>query len=422
MRNSRRVVVTGLGVVSPIGIGKDAFWQSLIAGRSGVRHVNSFDPAPYQCHVAAQVHDFDVSRFMTPKAATRLSRCSQLSVAAARLALEDSHLGALFTPNANRVGVCFGTSVSGIADIGEDSHRSFLKTGPSDLHPLAMLEFPAHAATSHVARELSICGPSTTIASGCASGLDAVLWGTSEVGRGRVDIAIAGAADAPVTEFLFGLFSAGNFLATWQGPPDQASRPYDLLRSGLVLAEGSAAVILEELDHALARGATIYGEVIGTGNSTEGGFTGRTGGIYRKSLEAAITGAIASADLSSRELDHINSHGNSTKSDDASETAAFKDLLGDHAYNIPISSIKGAIGQPLAAAGVLQIVAAVLSIVSGRVPPTINQKVRDPECNLDYVPNRSRVARIRNALVHAHSLGGRLPGSHTAVIVSGPPI
>jgi len=422
MRNSRRVVITGLGIVSPIGIGKDTFWQNLIAGKSGVDCIMAFDCSRSACQVAGEVRGFDISNYMLPKAGKKLSRCSQFSVAAARLALKDSDLTVPFSSGADRVGVCFGTSVNGIADIGEDNHRTFLTTGVADLNPLAMLEYPAHAATSHVARELSISGPSTTIASGCASGLDTVLWGASEVGRGRIDLAIVGAADAPVTEFIFSLFCAGGFLATWQGPPSQASRPYDLLRSGLVLAEASAALILEELEHARARGATIYGEVIGMGNSTEGGFGGRIADVYRQSLQAAMATALNSAGISPRQLDHINSHGNSTKTDDAAETAAFKRLLGDHAYKVPITSIKGAVGQPLAAGGILQIAAAVLSITFGCVPPTINQELSDPECDLDYVPNHSRVARINNVLVHSHSLGGVVPGSHTAVVIGAPPI
>jgi 3-oxoacyl-[acyl-carrier-protein] synthase II len=422
MKNSRRVVITGLGVVSPIGIGKEIFWTNLIAGKSGVDYVSSFDAVPFPCRVAAEVRTFDSSRFMSSKAAKRLSRCSQLSVAAARLALEDAGLGTEVASKAQRVGVCFGTSVSGISDIGENNHRAFLATRAADLNPMAMLEFPAHAATSHVARELSVSGPSTTIASGCASGLDAVLWGASEIGRGRVDMAIVGAADAPITEFIFSLFSAGNFLATWEGPPSQASRPYDLLRSGLVLAEASAALILEEMDHAHERNATIHGEVVGTGSSSEGGFAGRAVEVYRQSLEAAMAMALGAAGKSSLEIDHINSHGNSTKTDDAAETAAFKDVLGEHAYRVPITSIKGAVGQPLAAGGILQIASAALSITSGHVPPTINQEHLDPECDLDYVPNHSRIARVRNVLVHSHSLGGYLPGSHTAIVISAPPI
>jgi 3-oxoacyl-[acyl-carrier-protein] synthase II len=420
MRNSRRVVITGLGVVSPIGIGKDTFWQNLIAGKSGVDYITAFDTSPYPCQVAAEVRDFVPTDFMTRGSARKLSRCSQLSLAAARLAIDDSNLETPFTSLTNRVGVCFGTAANGTADIGENNHRAFLKLGAAELSPLAMLELPAHASTSHIARELSVSGPSTTIASGCASGLDAILWGTSQVQSAQVDIAIAGAADAPLTEFMFSLFSAGNFLATWQGPPSRASRPYDLLRSGLVLAEGSAALILEDLEHARARSANIYAEIVGTGNASEGGFQGRIADVYRQSLETAMTKALAAADMPAEQLDHINSHGNSTQTDDAAETAAFKSLLGDHAYRIPITSIKGAVGQPLAAAGVLQITAAALSIAFGCVPPTINQELPDPACDLDYVPNESRPARLRKVLVHSHSLGGVIPGSHSVVVIGSP--
>ena len=235
-------------------------------------------------------------------------------------------------------------------------------------------------------------------------------------------MAIVGAADAPITEFIFSLFSAGKFLATWDGRPSQASRPYDLLRSGLVLAEASAALILEDLDHAQARGATILGEVVGTGSSSEGGLDGRVAEIYRRGLEAAMVMALTAAGRHPLQIDHINAHGNSTKTDDAAETAAFKGVFGEHAYKVPVTSIKGAVGQPLAAGGILQLVAAALSIASGCVPPTINQEQLDPECDLDYVPNESRVARIKNVLVHSHSLGGFLPGSHTAIVISAPPI
>jgi 3-oxoacyl-[acyl-carrier-protein] synthase II len=419
MRASRRVVITGLGVVSPIGIGKDAFWQNLIAGKSGVDYISTFDP-PYPCQIAAEVKTFSPADFMSRRSARQLSRCSQLSLAAAQLAIADSHLQTPFTSPTNRVGVCFGTSANGTPDIGENNHRAFLKLSAAGLSPLAMLELPAHASTSHVAREFCVSGPSTTIASGCASGLDSVLWGTSLLQSGQVDIAIVGAADAPLTQFIFSLFSAGNFLATWEGPPNRASRPYDLLRSGLVLAEGSAALILEDLEHAHARGANIYAEILGTGNASEGGFRGRIADVYCQTLQLAMTKALAAADLLPEQLDHINAHGNSTQTDDAADTAAFKGLLRDHAYRISITSIKGAVGQPLAAAGVLQITAAALSIAFGCVPPTINQELRDPACDLDYVPNKSRQARLRKVLVHSHSLGGVIPGSHSAVVIGHP--
>src|SRR3990170_8829251 len=270
MKSKRRVVITGLGVVAPNGIGKDAFWENLIAGKSAVDWITSFDTTPYPCKVAAEVRDFDPTDFMSARTARNLSRCTHLAMAASHLAVADAGLKTPLPRRGERAGVCFGTSANGTGDIGENNHRNFLTTGTANLNPLAMLEIPAHAATSHIARALSIIGPSTSIASGCATGLDTVLWGTSEITRGQLDLAIVGASDAPVTEFIFSLFCAGKFLATWQESPRLASRPYDLLRSGLVLAEGSAALVLEDFDHAVARGADIYAEIAGTGNSSEG--------------------------------------------------------------------------------------------------------------------------------------------------------
>jgi 3-oxoacyl-[acyl-carrier-protein] synthase II len=420
MRNKRRVVITGLGIVAPNGIGKDAFWENLIAGHSAVDWITSFDPSPYPCKVAAQVKDFNPRDFVGSRAAKNWSRCTQMGIAASHLAVADANAGRHLGRMGERAGVCFGTSANGTGDIGEDNHRSFLAKGAIELNPLAMLEYPAHAATSHIAKEFSIPGPSTTIASGCATGLDTVRWGMSEIGAGNLDLAIVGASDAPVTEFIFSLFSAGKFLATWADSPKHASRPYDLLRSGLVLGEAAAALILEDLDHAMSRGSRIYAELIGTGNSSEGGFEGRIREVYARGLEAAIVAAFRSAELVPEELDYISSHGNSTKNDDAAETAAFKSALGSHAYKIPISSIKGALGQPLAAGGVLQLAASALAIETQQVPPTANYEVPDPECDLDYVPGGGRVARVRTALVHSHSLGGLVPGSHTAVLIRAP--
>lgn len=415
MANRRRVVITGLGVIAPNGIGKQAFWDALLAGKSGVDWIRSFDASRYPCKVAGEVHDFVPTDFMPIKTARRISRCSQLALAATRLALHDAGIE---SPSCRglRTGICFGTSASGIADIGEDNHRRFL-AGRTDLNPLAMLEYPAHATTSHIAEAFSISGPSTTISSGCATGLDAIAWGMSEIQNGRLNVAIVGAADAPVTEFIFSLFCAGRFLASWDDGPTRASRPYDLLRSGLVLAEAGVTIVLEDLELAVARGHLPYAELLGAGNASEGGFAGGSFRIYQHALETALRNALRSAGVLPSHIDHVNSHGNSTKNDDAAETAAYKGVLGSHAYKVSITSIKGALGQPLAAGGALQLASAAMSIRHNLVPPTINQEVPDPDCDLDYVPNHARVARIRLALVHSHSLGGVVPGSHTAMVL-----
>jgi 3-oxoacyl-[acyl-carrier-protein] synthase II len=286
------------------------------------------------------------------------------------------------------------------------------------LDRLAALEFAAHAVTSRAARLFSITGPSTTIASGCTTGLDVIQWGHAQIASRRADMALVGASEAPLSEFIFALFAAGGFLSTWDGPPKAASRPYDLLRAGLVLAEGAGALVLEDLDHAVQRGAQIYAELIGSGGASEGGFTGSRRDIYRQGLEAALRSALADASTEPSEVDYVNAHGNSTQDDDAAETQAYKNIFGTGAFNIPISSIKSAIGQPMSAGGVLQAVATCMAVAHQRVPPTLNLQNPDPECDLDYVPNTARAVRIQTALIHAHSLGGMLPGSHTALLLA----
>lgn len=421
MRKSRRVVITGLGVVAPNGIGKDAFWDALIAGKSGIDYITAFDPSPHACKVAGEVRSFDPLSFMPARRAKRLSRCSQLGVSAARLAAEDAGLDSDMAAFGASAGICFGTSTAGSGDVGEINHKKFLEDRTAVLNPLAMLEFSAHATTSHVAEALSIAGASTTVASGCATGLDAMRWGTSQIRSGQLGIAVIGAADAPVTEFIFSLFCAGPFLTRWSGEPSKASRPYDLLRSGLVLAEASAAIILEDYELASARGARMYGEILGTGSCAEGALPGKPEEMYRHGLERVFVAAFQDAGVSSSSLDHINAHGNSTQPDDAAETAAYKKLLGERAYAIPICSIKGTVGQPLAAGGLLQVISASLSFEREELPPTANYEVPDPSCDLDYVPNKSRIARIKTAFVHSHSLGGPVPGSHAAAVLGAPP-
>lgn len=416
MNQRRRVVITGLGVVAPNGVGKDAFWQSLIAGKSAVDRVSSFDATKYASQVAGEIRNFDATDYMPTRIAKSVGRFTHLAVAASVLAVHDSKLP-FGLESIDRPALCFGTSASGSADIGDANVRRFLLQDPSRLDPLAMLELSAHAATSHVAQMLRITGPTTTLASGCTTGLDVIEWGCGQIAAERTDLAIVGATEAPLSEFLFALFSTGGFLSTWQGDPAEASRPYDLLRSGLVLSEGAGALVLESIEHALHRSAPIYGEILGYGSASEGGFDGHRREIYKSGLEHALRSACRDAGIVPSQIDYVSAHGNSTKDDDAGETLAYKSVFGRSAFNIPISSIKSAIGQPLAAAGVLQVAATALSIRDHFIPPTLHLDYPDPECDLDYVPKKARRARVRTALIHAHSLGGRVPGTHTALLI-----
>jgi 3-oxoacyl-[acyl-carrier-protein] synthase II len=406
---ARRVVVTGIGVVAPNGIGKSAFWDALMAGKSGIGPITRFENHSLPGNAAGEVDDADLVGYGVES--NRMARFSQLALVAARLGAQDAQL------EARAVAVGIGSAVQGNADIGEQAHVEFLKAGWRALDRSQGLELAAHAATSHVQRVLGLSGPSTTIASACCTGVDTIAWGADQIRSGGATTALVGATEAPLSEFTFGLFAAGGFLSTWDGPPHEASRPYDHLRSGLVLSEGAAVFVLEGLEMALARGARPYAEVLGYASASESASTRTRSERYATALEQAITAAISKSRLSPTDIDYVCAHGNSTQFDDAAEAAAHRAAFGAHAYRMPISSIKSMIGQPFAAGGVMQAAAAALAINHNIVPPTINYSVPDPACDLDYVPNTARVARVNRALFHSHSLGGNVPGSHSAMVI-----
>jgi 3-oxoacyl-[acyl-carrier-protein] synthase II len=403
MKRSRRVVITGLGVVSPIGIGKDAFWRNLVAGQSGVDYVKSFDASLYSCRVAAEVRDFVPSDFISHRRTRMMGRFSQFALAATRLALEDSRLS--ITPLLSaKMAICYGTSVAGL-ELAVAGVQDFIARGPGAIKPWTAIEYPSHAPTSYLSIEFGISGPTTSISSNCCTGIDAVHTAATQISTGNVTAAIAGACDAPIFPAIFDAFCVAGQLTKRTQDPEKASRPYDLLRDGAVLAEGAATLVLEEREFALDRGATIYAELLGHGAASEA-LGMRKSDPSGKTMALAVRKAITDAGLSIQDIDHINAHGSSLPDYDLCDTKAFKQVLGSHAYAIPITSIKSMLGHPISAAGVFQTAAASLSLTHQMVPPTINQDVRDPECDLDYVPNRARVARLRNALINVHSNGG----------------
>ena len=411
---TRRVVITGLGVVAPNGIGKEAFWESLIAGKSAVDYITAFDPTPYACKVAAEVRNFNPSEFMTARKAKTMGRFSQFAIAATRLALEDARLS--ITPSLSTEAiVAYGTSVSGGGDVTEDAVEARQRGGPGGIKPWSALEFSPHAPSSYVAIEFKITGPALTISSNCCTGLDVLYTAFSHVSSGRAKAAVAGSCDAPIAPLAFGALCALSALTKRNDEPQKASRPYDLLRDGLVVGEGAATLVLEELEFARDRGAHIYAEILGYGAGSEA-IGMRKGDLGGTAMARAMVTAIRDARLSPPDIDHINAHGSSLPDFDVCDSNAFKLALGEHAYRIPISSIKSMIGQPFAAAGTIQTVAACLSIERQQVPPTINQEIPDPRCDLDYVPNRPRVARVKRVLINGHSFGG----SVSAIVVGQP--
>lgn len=410
----RQAVITGLGIVSPIGVGIIKFWSAARAGHSGIGTPTLFDASklPRECQIVGEVRDFNVRDWMPGAAGKMAGRFSQFAVAAAKMARDDSDLDAAGVP-AERIKVAVGTSMNGLTDVHQPNFESFLKK--ETIAPWATLEFPAHAATSHVAIESGARGQATSFASACAAGLDSIGWAAEQVRQGQATAVIAGAAETPLSGCTVMALQAVGVLPKWQGPPEEASRPFDRLRSGLVIAEGAAMVVVEEEEHAIARGAHIYARILGVGESSEGAHlrkvdeTGTAGA-------RAMTLALQHAGIASRDIDHVAAHGNSMPDYDSAETASIKRVFGAQAYSIPVSSIKGMCGQALAASSAMQVVTVCLTLRDQIVPPTTNYHVPDPACDLDYVPNVARRARIRNALIHTHSLGG----SHGAMVLGVP--
>ena len=414
MRNSRRVVVTGLGVVAPNGIGKETFWQNLIAGKSAIDYITAFDPTPYPCHVAGEVRDFDPKDFMHARRTKHRGRFSQFAVAAAKLALSDSRID-IGAEQQRRVVACLGTSMNGSGDIYETARVGYEKDGVRGIPMMSGIEFAAHAPVSHVSSELGIRGQGMTLASACATGLDAIQWGVDQIREDRADVVFAGSTEAPLSEFCFATLCALGALSKFNDPPLKASRPYDRRRDGLVLGEGAGICVLEELGHATDRGANIYAEVLGYGTGNEGGLGTRINAA-ELALTEAINAALGTARKNPRDIDYINAHGNSLPDYDLIETRAFRAALGNAAYSVPTSSIKSMIGHAMGAASALQVISSCLTLERSVIPPTINLEFPDPECDLDYVPNKARTSRARTVLINAHAMGG----THSVLILGKP--
>jgi 3-oxoacyl-[acyl-carrier-protein] synthase II len=408
---TKQAVITGLGIISPIGIGIERFWHSACGGRSGLGRPTLFTPSrvPLDSQIVGEVKDFSPDKWLEKSAYKTAGRFSQFAVAAAKLALEDAQLNTKsLIPTRTVIGI--GNSMNGLIDVHERNYLAFLDG--RHMQPTTVLEYPAHAATSHVAIAIGAQSNTATIATACVAGIDSIAWGVEQIARGEASFAIVGGTEAPLSDAAFQAFYALGALATWSGPPAQASRPFDALRSGLVLAEGAAIVVLEEESSARARGAFIYARVLGSATISESAHlrdVDPEGATAARSMELAVR----RAGLRAADVDYICAHGNGLVDYDASETAAIKRTFGRHARCIPVSSIKSMCGQALAASGAIQVVTTCLAIRDNIVPPTANYDVPDPSCDLDYVPNQARVVRVRHALIHAQSIGG----THAALVL-----
>jgi 3-oxoacyl-[acyl-carrier-protein] synthase II len=406
----RRAVITGLGIVSPIGVGVERFWASARAGRSGIGTPTLFDASklPRECQIVGEVTDFDVKQWMPGAAGRMAGRFSQFAVAAAKMARDDAKLESAEIPP-ERILVSLGTSMSGLVEATESVAR-FLHSDV--IPPWMVLEYPAHAAASHVAMTTHGQGQVAAFGTACVAGLDSIAWAAEKIWRGEATAVVAGAAETPLSPVSLEAFRSLGALSRWQGPPSEASRPFEKLRSGLVLAEGAGMVVVEDEEHARARNAKLYARVLATASLTEARHM-REVDPTGDSVARILRLLLHQADLSPQDIDYFCAHGNSLLDYDAAETAGIKRALGKQASCIPVSSIKSMCGQALAASGAMQTIASCLAIRDHLVPPTINYHYPDPNCDLDYVPNHSRAARVHIVAIHAQSIGG----SHSALLL-----
>jgi len=401
---TRRVVITGMGILAPNGNGKDAYWDALINGRSGIKRITFFDPAPFSTQFAGEVKNFDPCDYFDPKLVKKSARITHFGVATAKMAVVDSGVD-LNKENKRRCGVCFGTTIGAENDIYEHQHRRFLEFGPQAVSRYTAPEVTPHVVTGYICSELNIIGPNSTLSSGCSTGIDVVNWGYTMIKKGEIDIAVVGCADSMIFPFAMSTFCSLGILSKRNEAPERASRPYDKNRDGLAASEGGVSIVIEELNHALDRDANIYAEVISYATSCEAQdvFQVDLGG---QALFSALEHALIAGKMNKEEIDYICAHGNAIPSYDLSETNAFKAFFKEHAYKIPISSIKSMTGHAFAAAGGFQVVATSLSLKNGIIPPTINLDEPDPLCDLDYVPHNARYFSMDTALINTHSVGG----------------
>jgi 3-oxoacyl-[acyl-carrier-protein] synthase II len=401
----KRVVVTGVGVVSPIGIGKEAFWNSLISGKSGVGFVTHFDASSYPCKLAAEVNDFEATDFINPKAVRRFSRGTQFGIVATQKAIEDGNID-LSSEDPYRVGLSYGTAL-GPMDIYEKFGATFYERGLKRVNPFFLGLMNQNALIGAMADSFDIRGYNTSISAGCSSGNVAIANGYHVVAGGGADILICGGVDTPIYPLTFGLYAASHSMTSSNGcdDPRKVLCPYDKRRSGFVLGEGCGTLILEEMEHAKKRGARPYAEILGTGLTNDADDSVVFSPETRDTLKA-FEFALRDSCLNPEDVDYICGHAHSSVVLDRKEAEVVKKIFGEHAYRIPVSSIKAMVAHSMAGGTAMQSIAACLSMYHGIIPPTINYEVPDPDCDLDFVPNQPREKKIQVVLVNSFGLGG----------------
>jgi len=402
MNALRRVVITGIGAVTPIGTGAAGLWEGLEAGVSAVRTITRFDPTPFRSHMAAEIPDFRPQDHLDAKRAKRLDRFSQLAVTSARLALADAEM----TPqkeDPDRVGTMMGSALGGVA-FGESQVPRYLAEGPRGLDPSLALAVFCGAASCNIAIEFGFTGPNATNAMSCASGTIAVGEAFHVVRDGRADVMLAGGSEAPLAPLTFAAFSIIRAMSTRNDDPARASRPFDASRDGFVMGEGAAVLVLEERSRAVARGARIYAEVVGHAYTNDAYHMTAPRPDGRQAARA-IKLALADGDVAPSDVGYINAHGSSTALNDPTETSAIKQVFGEHAYRLTVSGTKGYYGHALGASGAIEAAICALALARGWLPPTINLERPDPNCDLDCLPGWGGGRTAAPAAVVSNSFG-----------------
>jgi 3-oxoacyl-[acyl-carrier-protein] synthase II len=405
---NHRVVITGMSAITSLGKDLDTFWNHLMAGESGVSHIEAFDVSEYPTRIAAEIKGWNPEEYMDKKEARRMDRYVQFAVVAADLALKDASLSVKDDTDPERVGVYIGSGIGGLGTF-EDQYRILLEKGPKRVSPFFIPMMIANMASGQVSINTGAKGPNSTTVTACATGTHTIGDSFRLLQRGEVDVMLCGGAEATIRPTGLAGFCSMRAMSTRNDEPERASRPYDAGRDGFVMGEGAGVLVLETLEHAQKRGARIYGEVIGYGMSGDAHHMTEPdpNGAAR-----CMKKALADAGLSPEDVDYINAHGTSTPVGDISETKAIKEAFGEHAYQLAVSSTKSMTGHLLGAAGGVEAVICALALTHGKLPPTINIENQDPECDLDYVPNVPRESNVKVALSNSFGFGG-----HNATVI-----
>ncbi len=404
----RRVVITGMGAVTSLGIGAEEFWNSIKSGKSGISHVTRIDVTDFPTKVASEVKNFDPADFIDKKDARRMDRYNHFALAATKMAVENSRLD-MEKVDKDRVGVLIGSGIGGIETL-EEQHKVLLSKGAKRISPFFIPMMIANMASGRVAIEYGAKGYNNCVVTACATGTNAIGDAFRVIQRGDADIMITGGSEAPITPLSFAGFCAMGAMSTNEDP-STASRPFDAERDGFVMGEGAGILVIEELEHALRRGAEIIAEIVGYGCTNDAFHItapAENGEGAAKSMQLALN----DAGIKPEQISYINAHGTSTDLNDKNETAAIKTVFGEHAYKLAVSSTKSMTGHLLGAAGAIEAIVTAKVVQEGFIPPTINYKTPDPDCDLDYVPNVGRSADVEYAMSNSFGFGG-----HNAVLI-----